>query len=131
MKEGEEMAIQPEKEKLQDYNFRKSRPNKSMTKSQRLVAFFSKVNWISNLSIILLLIALCAILFLRPEPAKVSDYLKVIAVLTGLSATLIANSGISKNAGTPEQQKADKRLALVLAGMTAFITICSVILTSK
>lgn len=120
------MSLQPEKQKNTDNIFKKKKPaKKTEGRAKRLARFFAESNWISNFSIIILVSVLLSILFIRPEPAQLRDYLGAIAVLIGLSATLMSNTKYTDAEFTPEHERGDKRLALALAVVAAFIGLVS------
>ncbi|WP_089163030.1 hypothetical protein [Caballeronia sordidicola] len=96
-------------------------------RGRALVQLFAKANWMNNVAIGFLFVALLGILFAHPTANSLSTYLRVISVLTGFSGFLTANSYLSKNAGSPEQQGGDKRLAIALASLTVFFSLISFI----
>ncbi|MGC2967136.1 hypothetical protein [Paraburkholderia aspalathi] len=96
-------------------------------KGWALVQLFTKANWMNNVAIGFLFVALLGILFAHPTANNLSTYLRVLSVLTGFSGFLTANSYLSENAGSPEQQRGDKWLAIALASLTVFLSLISFI----
>ncbi|MFL6643642.1 MAG: hypothetical protein ACJ8GM_04885 [Paraburkholderia fungorum] len=94
-------------------------------KGRALVQLFTKANWMNNVAIGFLLVALLGILFAHPTANNLSTYLRAIAILTGFSGFLTANSYLSANAGSAAQQIGDKWLAVALAALTAFLSLIS------
>lgn len=93
----------------------------------RLVNFIKTSNWISNFSLLILFCILAAILFARPDRAELPDYLRVLAIAATFAATLMANTKYSDGKFNPTHEKGDKRMAIVIAFLAAFLALASVL----
>lgn len=88
-------------------------------------AFVFNLNRFSSVSVLLTLSAMLAIWFGHPTANQLPNVLRGIAAILGVSAGFMSNTNLSNQPRTPAQIKEDKKVALLLTCLGAFLVLCS------
>lgn len=88
-------------------------------------AFVLNLNRYSSASVLLTLSAMLAIWVGHPTVSQLPNLLRGVATILGVSAGFMSNTSLSNQPRSPAQIKEDKKVALLLTCLGAFLVLCS------